>query len=433
MEEMQYLETWFGSSQGLEGPRRAYYTCWLENLKQLVRSEIELSKEAKHSHGKDKQHVTAVSISNSITYYIPSKISDHFKNLVAIQIIRCDLRIISKDDLQPCFLLKELLLPYNNIESLPADLFDNTPLLEVLSFANNKIKFISTQTLTPLKSLKFADFRGNINIDVIYKSGEILPGGCLTLLSTLQAKIFLHCRPVDEQVVLTVSSYVHDLWQGEFSDFKIQARGEIFKVHKLILAANSPVFAAMFNDEMEENLKGEMAIEHFAPESIKEFLAFVYLREIPKTCFNAVDLFAMSIEYQVNELAAIIQWFIIGEVNVENASEMFKVGVQYDNKHIKEAAFQAIEKFFDKKLPEELMESVESMTEILEAKDKLNEILKRHLESTRQSEAIPQIKTCETKFETEDNIEGETKCKTEGETKCETECETKCETESESM
>lgn len=280
MEEVQYLDLWFGSVQGLEGPKRNYYTCVFKNLKQFVRSEIELGK-AKHSHSKGKPHVTAVYISNSITYYIPSKISDHFKNLVALRIVGCDLRIISKDDLQPCLLLKELLLPDNNIESLPADLFDNTPSLEVLSFSNNKIKFISNQTLTPLMRLKFADFRGNINIDVIYKSGEILPGGCLTLLSTLQAKIFLHCRPVDEQVVFTVTSYAHNLWQGEFSDFKIQARGEIFKVHKVILAVNSPVFAAMFNHAMEENPKGEMAMEHFAPDTIKEFLAFVYLRQIP--------------------------------------------------------------------------------------------------------------------------------------------------------
>lgn len=397
---MEYNNFWFGSEGAPEGPKRLYYTCTFKNVDMWPRREIELSK-AKHLHGKGKQNVAAVVFSNSKLYYVPTKIEDHFYNLVALQITDCDLVSISKDDLPPSIALKELLLSDNRIESLPADLFDNTPSLEILSFRNNKIKVISHQTLKPLKHLKFADFRGNTDIAMIYKSGEKLPVCSFKLLSWLRAEILLDHIPLDKQVASTVVNYVNNLWQGEFSDFKIQAGGEVFKVHKVILAVNSPVFAAMFSHEMEENLKSEMTMESFAPECIKEFLAFVYLRQVPKTCFNAVNLYEMLMEYQVKEFAAIIQWFIIQEVTVQNASEMFRIGVLYDNKYIIEAAFHAIEKFFGKELPEELMESVEGMTEILDAKDKLDEILQRHLQSIDESKSILQTKSCETESKNE--------------------------------
>lgn len=384
--EMEYDNLWFGSEGATEGPKRYYYTCTFKNLYMYSRREIELSK-AKHHHGKDKQHVTAVVISKSIVHYIPSKIADYFSNLVALEISGCHLSYLSKDDIPPSTALKELILSDNNIESLPDDLFDNTPTVEILSFRNNKIKFISHRTLKPLNCLKFADFRGNTNIAMIHKSGEILPVRCFKLLSWLRAEILLDHTAVAEHVVSTVASYVNNLWQGEFSDFTIQAKGEIFKVHKAVLAVNSPVFAAMFSHEMEENLSCQMTMDNFEPECIKEFLAFVYLRQIPKKCFNAVNLYEMLMEYQVKELAGIIQWFIIDEINLENASEMFKIGVLYDNTYIKEVAFHAIEKMFDKELPEELMESVEGMTRILDAKDKLDETLQRHLQSVGQSKS----------------------------------------------
>lgn len=296
---------------------------------------LELSK-TKHVHEKNKNQVEAVTFSKSLIRCIPKNLSDHFMCLVALSIDDCGLCYISKEDLQPFTFLKELFMTNNPIQSLPADLFNDTPMLETLCVRNNKIQFISQQTLTPLKRLMFADFRGNTKINMVYSSGEISSGS--VTFNTLQANIALYCRPSDEPPLSTVATYVKNLWQGEFSDFKIIAIEEVFAVHKAILAVNSPVFAAMFSHEMEENLESEMTIEHFLPESIKEFLEFVYLRQIPQKCFNAIDLYTMSETYQVKELSEI-------------------------------------------KLPEKLMDSLEDMTEILDAKNKLDEVLKRILES----------------------------------------------------
>lgn len=375
--EMYYRYFLFGTEEGREGPKRSYYICSITNLEKYARTDIELSK-AKHVHGKNKDQVEAVTFSKSIIRCIPKNLSDHFTYLQALSIDDCGLSCISKEDLQPFIFLKELFMTNNPIQSLPADLFNDTPMLKTLCVRNNKIQFISQQTLTPLKRLMFADFRGNTKINMVYSSGEISSGS--VTFNTLQANIALYCRPADEPPLSTVG-YVKKLWQGEFSDFKIIAREEVFAVHKAILAVNSPVFAAMFSHEMEENLESEMTIEHFLPQSVKEFLEFVYLHQIPQKCYNATDLYTMSETYQVKELSEIIQWFIVLEVNEETASEIFNVGVLHNNKVIKEAAFRELDKYFRKKLPEKLMDSLEDMTEILDAKNKLDEVLKRILES----------------------------------------------------
>lgn len=86
-----------------------------------------------------------------------------------------------------------------------------------------------------------------------------------------------------------------------------------------------------------------------------------------------MDLFAMSEAYQCKELSDIIQWFVVLQANVENASEIFHFGVLHNNTTIKAAAFHQIQKSFTKKLPERLMESMEDMADIL----KVVETIKR--------------------------------------------------------
>ena len=43
--------------------------------------------------------------------------------------------------------------------------------------------------------------------------------------------------------------------RGTFSDVTLSVSGRVFKAHKALLAARSPVFSAMFEHSMEESLK----------------------------------------------------------------------------------------------------------------------------------------------------------------------------------
>lgn len=368
---MTYTYEYFGSAEEREGKKRLYYACSIKNLVAYTRQEITLTK-AKHIAGKNKNQVRAVVISNSNTWCMPSNLADHFQFLVAINLSGCDLREISERDMQPFTMLIELFLSNNRIEILPADLFRNNVCLKILSFRHNRIRLISEQTLEPLKNLMFADFRDNTNINMVYSSGKSSDDASVSL-SILKANIYLHCKPPHEQSTSTVTSYVNSLWKGEFSDFKIRSGKDVFSVHKAVLAVNSPVFAAMFSHDMKENIKNEVTIENVFPETIKELLEYVYLRKVATKC--AVDLYVMAETYQMKELAAVVQWLVVTEINAENASSIYEVGAIHNNKIIKEAAFEEIEKYFDKDLPRGLIDSLENMTKLLEAKKELDRVL----------------------------------------------------------
>jgi len=67
----------------------------------------------------------------------------------------------------------------------------------------------------------------------------------------------------------------------KFSDVILCVGGKEFFVHKAILAARSPVFAAMFEHEMEEKKQNRVDITDMDPEVLREMLRFIYTGKAP--------------------------------------------------------------------------------------------------------------------------------------------------------
>ncbi|KAJ6637529.1 TD and POZ domain-containing protein 4, partial [Pseudolycoriella hygida] len=273
----------------------------------------------KHLPGKTKSDVQAVRITDSSLHFLPANIGANFRNIIALEVIDCGLAAIDpftllsvssfKSDATVFFNLQELSLPDNNIEFLPENLFKFTKKLKIINFRYNRIKYIHQEILYDLNDLIFADFRNNVNIDEVYS----LRGKEGVTLSVLNAKIALCCQRYEKR--RTVPDFIHSLWEGDLSDFTIKTEGENFRVHKLILAANSPVFAAMFRQEMAENL-----------------------------------------------------------INAENVGEIFQIGFIHNNAVIKKAALDEIQKKFTVKLPDKVMDSMEDMKDILKVFETINRL-----------------------------------------------------------
>jgi len=79
--------------------------------------------------------------------------------------------------------------------------------------------------------------------------------------------------------------YVNCLWYS---------LGTEFEAHKAVLAARSPVFAAMFEHEMEERKKNRVEITDVDVEVLREMLRFIYTGKSNALDKMADDLLAAA-------------------------------------------------------------------------------------------------------------------------------------------
>lgn len=80
-----------------------------------------------------------------------------------------------------------------------------------------------------------------------------------------------------------LSDAMGSMWNsGLLSDVSIRVREEVMHAHSQILAARSPVFAAMFSSGMREGREREVVIDDLVPSAVREMLSFLYTGTIDK-------------------------------------------------------------------------------------------------------------------------------------------------------
>ncbi|KAJ8664296.1 hypothetical protein QAD02_005958 [Eretmocerus hayati] len=75
----------------------------------------------------------------------------------------------------------------------------------------------------------------------------------------------------------------------KFSDFTLCTPKSEFKVHKVILMARSPVFAAMFEQNMKENQENYAKITDIDDDVLKEVLRYMYCAKVEHMDVNASE------------------------------------------------------------------------------------------------------------------------------------------------
>ncbi len=118
----------------------------------------------------------------------------------------------------------------------------------------------------------------------------------------------------------TLEDFGHMLDSGDNADVHLVCGDASFPCHKMLLAARSLVFKAMFfgqGDYKEGKKGGRVVIKEFEPAEVKQFLRFIYSG---KCDFNKVDpwqVLALADKYDVKMLNQICCEVI--KVNVKNA------------------------------------------------------------------------------------------------------------------
>lgn len=129
------------------------------------------------------------------------------------------------------------------------------------------------------------------------------------------------------------------LQSGQYSDVTLNVKGKEFRCHKNILAAHSPVFAAMLEHDTKEKATGVVNIDDYDPETFADFLHFMYSGSSQYlNSENVIDLYIVADKYQVTELSKASTMYMIKNMSLETFCDVMALSLRYHDKELSEVA-----------------------------------------------------------------------------------------------
>lgn len=114
-----------------------------------------------------------------------------------------------------------------------------------------------------------------------------------------------------------------------FTDVILSADGKKFYVLKAILAARSPIFKSMFEQDMEEAKITRIEIADVDHEVVREMLRYIYTGKVFNLEYLAPGLLAASEKYELEGLKTLCASSMAGNVTIENAAEFYVLSDTY--------------------------------------------------------------------------------------------------------
>ena len=119
-----------------------------------------------------------------------------------------------------------------------------------------------------------------------------------------------------------------DQWLGEslfqsrlLGDFTFVVDGVEIVAHKAVLAARSPVFAAMFRNEMREKVSNRADIVDVDADTFQELLRFIYTGTVEKLSELVREILAASIKCDLKDLQHLCELEMCRQMPVDNVVE----------------------------------------------------------------------------------------------------------------
>ncbi|XP_065205325.1 speckle-type POZ protein-like [Planococcus citri] len=133
------------------------------------------------------------------------------------------------------------------------------------------------------------------------------------------------------------------LEKGEFSDVSLVASDDKeFPAHKNILAAHSPVFAAMFRHDMKETRLNRIHIDDINAETISELLSYIYTGKCKNLEKVADSLLEAADKYGLDQLKMICAEELRRTLSVENAASILALADLHGVKELKNEVMKFI-------------------------------------------------------------------------------------------
>ena len=95
-----------------------------------------------------------------------------------------------------------------------------------------------------------------------------------------------------------------------------------FHVHKVILAASSPYFQAMFTSALQESAQKEINLKGTNAETVETLINCVYESTLTITVENATSVLALAAQWQMEKVVEVCGNFLLKHLDIENCLEM---------------------------------------------------------------------------------------------------------------
>jgi len=178
----------------------------------------------------------------------------------------------------------------------------------------NKIMDFKEGSVTTFKDFIF-------RYTLFNKEDNLLPDGNLILC----CEGFMIANPVDTTTPKKVhkcklTTAMENLFESQtLTDIKLRVQGTEIPAHKAILAARSPVFAAMFAHDTLERKESCVEIKDIKVEVIQELLRYLYTGHAPQLKTMAGEILPAADKYCVEGLKLQCEGVLSSSISIQNA------------------------------------------------------------------------------------------------------------------
>nr|XP_057922302.1 kelch-like protein 40a [Doryrhamphus excisus] len=120
------------------------------------------------------------------------------------------------------------------------------------------------------------------------------------------------------------------LENDKFVDCVLKIQEREFPCHRLVLAASSPFFKAMFLSDLEESKKRVIDLKDVEPGTMGMILRYLYTSDINLTEQNVQDIFMVANMYQIPSIFSVCVSYLQEKLVLGNCLAIFRLGLLLD-------------------------------------------------------------------------------------------------------
>lgn len=139
----------------------------------------------------------------------------------------------------------------------------------------------------------------------------------------------------------TLSEELYQFFVNQtFCDITLETKNDAIKAHKIVVCAKSPVFRAMFENEMSEKISQVVKIPDVDIHSLRRLLTFMYSEKFENILneYDAMKLYSVADKYQYDKLKKKCSDFLKSNILIANVCDVLELADRHQDSGLKLAA-----------------------------------------------------------------------------------------------